>query len=194
MRPASHIRYSDTMPHIHTKPGQHDHTISIYLFRMDFAEPNVLLHYHHKMKCFAQFGGHIELNENPWQAAAHELEEETGYTLDKVKVLQPQKRITHISRAILHPNPVAQVTMTYPGKEAHFHTDSVYAFVANQEPAQPPHEGESTNLKLFTRTELLKPEAAIVNDITRDIALHIFDECLNQWETVPSATFSLKNV
>ena len=31
------------MPHIHTEPGQHDHTASAYIFRTDFSEPKVML-------------------------------------------------------------------------------------------------------------------------------------------------------
>lgn len=180
------------MAHIHTEPGHHDHTVSIYIFRTDTAEPTVLLHYHQKMKRFAQFGGHIELHENPWQAAAHELEEESGYTLDDVKVLQPQKRLSKVSEAIVHPHPIAQLTMTYPGKDEHFHTDSVYAFVASGEPAKQPGEGESSDIRMFTRAELLNFEGG-VDGITRDLALHIFDECLSQWEPVSTATFSLEN-
>src|SRR3954465_16018556 len=94
------------MPHIHTEPGQHDHTVSAYIFRTDFSEPKVMLHLHKKHGTYMQFGGHIELNENPWQAITHELREEAGYELDELFILQPHQRLMHLSRgAIAHLQP-----------------------------------------------------------------------------------------
>jgi 8-oxo-dGTP diphosphatase len=68
------------MAHIHTKPGQHDFTASAFIIRIDTPKPKVLLHMHKKLGVLLQPGGHIELNENPWQAVHHEIEEETGTT------------------------------------------------------------------------------------------------------------------
>ena len=65
------------MPHIHTKPGQHDHTVSAFIVRLDGKQPRILLHRHKKSGVYMQFGGHIELHENPWQAISHELLEES---------------------------------------------------------------------------------------------------------------------
>ncbi len=53
------------MAHIHTQPGQHDHTASAYIFRVDFDEPKLVLHLHRKINKYLQFGGHIELHETP---------------------------------------------------------------------------------------------------------------------------------
>ena len=36
------------MPHINTKPGQHDFTASAFIVRLDRSEPQVLLHLHKK--------------------------------------------------------------------------------------------------------------------------------------------------
>jgi len=63
------------MAHIHTQPGQHDHTASAYIVRTDFDEPKIMLHLHRKIGKYLQFGGHVELHETPWQAVVHELRE-----------------------------------------------------------------------------------------------------------------------
>ena len=175
------------MPHIHTEPGQHDHTISIYLIRIDFDEPKVLLHFHHKMKAFAQFGGHIELDETPWQAAIHELKEESGYSIDQLQLLQPAKRLQAIAWATVHPVPVAHATMGYPSYGGHFHTDTVYAFTANKEPENTPEDGESTDLRLFNRDEIAS--SAEIDTITRDISLYILDEIIKDWQPIPAIDF-----
>ena len=76
------------MAHIHTEPGQHDHTVSVYLVLLDGKTPEILLHLHKKYRRLMQFGGHVELNEDPWQAIIHELEEETRYVISELKILQ----------------------------------------------------------------------------------------------------------
>lgn len=175
------------MPHIHTEPGQHDHTVSIYLFRTDLDTPKVLLHFHHKMNAYAQFGGHVELDETPWQAAVHELKEESGYDMSALRLLQPTHRLKHIENAVVHPQPVVHATMGYPSYGEHFHTDTVYAFLTDKDPASPPEEGESSDLRLFSRDEIALGKE--IDTITRDIALHIFDEILPYWQTVSPSEF-----
>lgn len=68
------------MPHIHTQPNQHDMTVSAYIVRKENDEWKYLVHFHKKIEVLMQIGGHIELDETPWQTVAHELEEESGYT------------------------------------------------------------------------------------------------------------------
>jgi 8-oxo-dGTP pyrophosphatase MutT (NUDIX family) len=179
--------YSDDMPHIHTEPGQHDHTISIYLVRTDFDEPKVMFHFHRKVRFYAQFGGHIELNETPWDAAKHELREETGYDIDQLKLLQPAQRPKKIEGAVIHPNPVVQATMGYPVNQGHFHTDVTYAFVTNEQPAHTPAEGESTDIVCLSRSEIT--EFKQMDGITRDTALYVLDEILPTWQLVAPTEF-----
>lgn len=178
------------MPHIHTEPGQHDHTVSIYVFRTDLDTPKVLLHFHHKMNAYAQFGGHVELDETPWQAAVHELKEEAGYDIHTLQLLQPSRRLKTIEGAVVHPQPIVHATMGYPSNGGHFHTDSVYALIADGEPASHPDEGESDDLRLFTRDEITT--SGEVDTITRDIALYIFDEILSTWTPLPADEFRSK--
>ncbi|HMI09489.1 MAG TPA: NUDIX domain-containing protein [Candidatus Saccharimonadales bacterium] len=177
------------MPHIHTEPGQHDHTISIHIFRVDFGDPKVMLHFHRKINKYAQFGGHIELNETPWQATSHELTEETGYGIDQLQLLQPLQPLPKMTTAIVHPFPVLYATMRYPGEGGHYHTDTTYAFIATDEPRRLPAEGESTDIKLFSRQELVDLGEDKVDHVTREAALYIFDNCLVQWQKVSPLDF-----
>ena len=53
------------MPHIHTEPGQHDHTVGAFIICLGNNSPKILLHMHKKLNKLLPIGGHIELNEAP---------------------------------------------------------------------------------------------------------------------------------
>jgi len=61
------------MPHIHTMKNGHDFTTTAYIVRVDTLEPKALVHMHKKLKRLLAVGGHVEMNESPWQAIAHKL-------------------------------------------------------------------------------------------------------------------------
>jgi len=179
------------MPHIHTDPGQHDQTASAYIIRTDLPEPKILLHYHRKLHKWMQFGGHIELDETPWQTIVHELHEETGYDIEQLQILQPKERITHLDGdTVLHPVPVSHITVPFVTVPGHMHTDIAYVFVAHDEPQGVPDEGETTEIKLFTRSDLLKltPDETF-EDIVQ-IALFALDTCLLRWEAITATNFN----
>ncbi|HET6747293.1 MAG TPA: NUDIX domain-containing protein [Candidatus Saccharimonadales bacterium] len=176
------------MPHIHTEPGQHDHTVSIYIIRTDFAKPKLLFHFHKKAQLYTQFGGHIEIDETPWGSVLHELREESGYDMSQLELLQPRTRPTKIGSAIVHPTPVVHATMSYHGTAEHFHTDTAYAFTTAEAPAHLPEEGESTDIILLSRDEITPEER--MDDITRDTALYVVDTILPSWQPVSPTEFS----
>ena len=66
------------MAHVHTQYGEHDQTASAFIVRTDTEQPKLLLHLHKKLGVLLQPGGHVELQENQWQAICHEIQEETG--------------------------------------------------------------------------------------------------------------------
>ena len=101
-----------------------------------------------------QFGGHVELHETPWQTITHELREESGYDLAQISILQPHIRVKELSDAVLHPQPIAHSTHPFGGNSDHFHTDIAYAAITTETPKNHPENGESTDMKLFTRAEL----------------------------------------
>lgn len=172
------------MAHIHTQPGQHDHTASAYIIRTDFDEPKLMLHLHRKINKYLQFGGHIELDETPWHAIAHELEEESGYSLDDLQLLQPSRRITSLGDAVVHPVPVSHSTHPFGNGIDHYHTDLAYAFIADRAPAIQPKEGESKIIKLVTRQELQQMDTTEIPDNVKVIGTFIFDEIMGHWHAI----------
>lgn len=63
--------YNDPMPHIHDKI---DFTAEVFIVHNN----KVLLRKHDKYKIWLSVGGHIELDENPIEAAIREVKEEVG--------------------------------------------------------------------------------------------------------------------
>lgn len=136
-----------------------------------------------------QFGGHVELDETPWQAVTHELLEESGYSMDQVQILQPHHRIRELTGAVIHPQPVSYSTHPFGQGIDHFHTDTAYAVITDEAPQQQPEEGESAKTKLLTRDELVALSSHEIPENVREIALFIFDDCLKNWEAVPTSQF-----
>jgi 8-oxo-dGTP diphosphatase len=176
------------MPHIHVEPGQHDLTASAYIVRTGFDEPKLLLHMHKKLGRYMQFGGHVELDENPWQAVTHEIREESGYELSQLTLLQPPDRIEQLpSGSEVHPQPLCFNTHSFD-KTKHKHTDIAWLFTANQEPAHSVAEAESQELRLFTRKEIMSLPTKNLSPDQREIARFIFDVCLPKWGHLQAAS------
>jgi len=140
------------MPHIHTEPNQHDVTVSAWIFRDHGNHVEVFVHMHRKMQKYMEVGGHMELDETPWQAIAHELVEETGYSLDELELYQPSYMPTDLTNVIVHPVPT--LVLTYQPVPGHYHTDMSYVFYAKSEPLDVPNSGESQDLRWMTFQEL----------------------------------------
>lgn len=172
------------MSHIHTKVGQYDQTVSAYIVRLDGDEPKLMLHLHKLLGKLLQFGGHIELNETPWNAMIHELREEVGYDIRQLQILQPQVRITNLTAGILHPYPVIQTSHSF--SEIHNHTDTGYAFVTKEAPKYDIGEGESKDIRLFTAEEIAKLRDDQIPVNVRETCLFVLDVCLKEWEKVPT--------
>lgn len=155
------------MPHIHTSPSQHDFTTSAYIIRKVDGEWKCLVHLHKKLGKLLQVGGHIELDETPWQALAHELVEESGYELTDLKLLQI-KSIPKITSSSYITHPIPFVFMTHKFSLDHYHTDLGYAFVAKHEAKHKPQDAESQDLRWYTLGEI--DEALKQNMIVVDVA------------------------
>lgn len=175
------------MPHIHIEKGHHDSTVSAFI--INTHKKALLLHRHRKLGILLQPGGHIELNEHPWQTMAHELIEETGYRLTQLSVLQATPNIPGLIETT-HPLPVAHRTHEFPvADEQHYHTDSAYGFITTQEPLTGPHEDESQELYWLTLEELQAlPDGSVPRD-TRTIGAYLLQNFQNYLE-VPADSFS----
>lgn len=158
------------MPHIHTEPGQHDMTVSAYIIREIDDEWNVLVHLHRKVGKLMQIGGHIELDQTPWQAAVNEVAEESGYELEELKVLQFTADQVRSVGNVTHPQPFASNThhVTMIDGQSHFHSDSCYGFVATAEPVKAVGDSESADLRWMTLPRL--QTAAKVGEALADVA------------------------
>lgn len=177
------------MAHIHTKPGQYDFTASAFIIRTDGGTPKAMLHIHKKLGQYLQFGGHVELHEDPWQAIIHELREETGYDLDQLELLQPKTRLVYRhGESIVHPYPLALQTHPFAGI-SHKHTDIGFAFIADEPPRHKPAEGEATNFRILSVEELkqLKDDSIPAN--VREIFLFAIEECLPIWDKTSASSF-----
>ncbi|HYH75249.1 MAG TPA: NUDIX domain-containing protein [Candidatus Saccharimonadales bacterium] len=180
------------MSHIHTAPHQYDFTASAYIVRLDGPAPQLILHRHKKLNQYLQFGGHVELDESPWSAVVHEIAEESGYAMNQLKILQPQTGLQAISSGIIHPQPVATLSIRF-GDTDHYHTDIAYAFVTREAPAGVVSDDELSDIKLCTAAELAALPAGQIPENVREAGLFILDECLQHWTEVDCATFQTSN-
>lgn len=177
------------MPHIHTSPNQHDMTVSAYIVLRKNNEWKCLVHWHKKIEALMQIGGHIELDETPWQAVAHELEEESGYTLNELSVLQYTADLVHDSGNISHPTPF--LMNTHNAGNEHYHSDLCYGFVAKNHPSRDTAAGESDDLRWLTLAQL--EDAAQKGEALQDV-VHIYDfllKHLDGYAYVAAETYSL---
>lgn len=178
------------MPHIHTEPGQRDMTVSAYIIRREELEYKCLVHFHRKLQTLMQIGGHIELDENPWQSISHELPEESGYTLDELSVLQPYAELPRGTGNIFHPTPY--LSDTHSVGNDHYHSDLCYAFVATAEPKQTVADGESQDLRWLTLKDL---EGAAKRGEAMLDCYYIYEHLLAHIDSmfeVPAKEFSLE--
>jgi 8-oxo-dGTP pyrophosphatase MutT (NUDIX family) len=179
------------MAHINTGAGEKDLTVSAFIMRTDFDEPKILFHLHRKFATYMQIGGHVEKNQNPWQALEMEVREESGYEMSQLMLLQPPDRIKKLTGAIIHPQPMS--INTHPISDPtgslvdHAHIDLEYAFVTEQEPKHKVAKNESQDFALFTRDELIKLDRLKILDNIREIGLFMFDVCQVKWERIPAA-------
>jgi len=178
------------MPHINTSPGDHDLTVSFFIIRTDTPEPTLMMHKHKKMGKWMMFGGHVERHENPWEAALHETTEETGYFHTQLKVLQPNYRIPQLEGAVVHPTPLCVSTGNYPGTEnLHYHTDIMYAFIASENPAGIPDDGESADIQCFTLEQIkaMSPEETVTS--FQQMGIAILEHYFSEWKQVEFTEF-----
>ncbi len=176
------------MAHIHTLPGQYDLTVSAYVIRYENGHPLLLLHRHKVLGVWMQPGGHVELTEDPWQAVAHELCEETGYDLAQMKILQPAVRPPRLPGVKLHPLPACLRSFPF-GDLDHQHTDLSFVFATDQVPLGRPGQGESTAFRWVDREALIALPAAETYEDVRTLGLYIIDTLLNAWEAVEVGEF-----
>jgi 8-oxo-dGTP pyrophosphatase MutT (NUDIX family) len=178
------------MPHIHTEPGQHDLTTTAFIIRMIDGTPHGLVHKHRKLGLLLPVGGHVELDETPWAAVLHEIAEESGFTPEQLKVLQPKERIRQMDGVKIHPVPLFLQTHQFKQGDGHSHTDVGFLFLTEQAPANTPHEGETAELLWLINDEIQARKAEMPADIAQ-IYDFAFKTALASWERVDGSEFDL---
>lgn len=173
------------MAHLHTGPDGHDTTVSALIFR---EQPTrLLVHFHRKLDVWLQPGGHVEHDENPWQAVIREIHEETGYEVDQLEVLHPFAPLQSLVHDNQHPTPA--ILNTHEIGTGHWHSDLSFVFVAASDPRHPPAQGESTELRWV---ELAEIDAAGVMPDLATIAKAVAADVLPSWIRLPAADWLLE--
>jgi 8-oxo-dGTP pyrophosphatase MutT (NUDIX family) len=145
------------MAHIHTKPGQVDHTVEVFVV----SGGKVLLRKHDKYGIWLSVGGHIELDEDPNQAALREVKEEVG--LD-TELLQPEnfKKSTQADiKELIAP------LFSYRHQVNDEHVHSVHVFFATSQSQKVKPESPSDKWHWFSEEELKKNKYDLREQIQR---------------------------
>ena len=131
------------MAHIHEKI---DFTLSIFIVQKD----RVLLHVHKKLGIWLPPGGHIELDEDPNQAALREAQEETGLDIELVDDAPENFHNVFESQELIRPRFLQK--HFYDVSHAHQHIDLVY-FARVKGGEVRPEEGAG-DIRWFSKQEI----------------------------------------
>ena len=139
------------MAHIHEKI---DFTASVYIVR----DNKVLLHVHKSLNIWLPPGGHIELDEDPNEAAIREAKEETG--LD-ITLMGEGKTYASAFKArdLIAPRFLNRHFIT----DDHEHVDMIY--FARAPYGEPKAETGGGEMRWFTEEEIEENTVGIVEDV-----------------------------
>ena len=142
------------MPHIHEKV---DFTVEVFIVHKN----KVLLRKHDKYKTWLSVGGHIELDEDPNQAAVREVKEEVGLDVflhnhSKIELVQHRGYTELIPPVFMNRHNI---------NENHEHITLTYFARSNTDILVPCEDEKSDECKWFTLKELDLPEFGILERI-----------------------------
>lgn len=138
------------MPHIHTKPGQIDFTVEVFIVHAD----RVLLRKHDKLGFWLSVGGHIELDEDPVEAAVREVAEEVGLSIQIDDSHMLDRECSESYRALVPP-----VFMCRMGQgPGHEHVTLTYFARSETNEVRPSGADRSDAWRWFAKSELSDPE------------------------------------
>ncbi|MEN9560936.1 MAG: hypothetical protein RIQ56_209 [Candidatus Parcubacteria bacterium] len=142
------------MAHIHEKI---DFTASVYIVR----ENKVLLHMHKKLNIWLPPGGHIELDEDPNQAAIREAKEEVGLDIRLIGDQRAYVDTPYKQRDLIPPRFLNRHFIDL--ESGHEHVDM--AFFARANEGEPRPEEEGGIIRWFSQAELEQNDEKILEDI-----------------------------
>lgn len=132
------------MPHIHDKI---DFTVEVFIV----CSGKVLLRLHDKYNIWLSVGGHVELDEEPNQAALREVKEETGLDVVLYDRNRPFVKKTEDYEELISP----YFMNIHAINETHKHIGMVYFAESKSMEVVPENESDSSdNWKWLTKEEL----------------------------------------
>lgn len=155
------------MPHIHEKI---DFTADVYIVYKN----KVLIRRHDKYDTWLSVGGHIELDEDPNQAAVREAKEEVGLDIELVGRKQDfsDGYVAGGSYKELIPPRFMNIHDINP---THKHISLVYFARSNSDQVVDEGREQSKGIKWFTKEDLEKNEEGILESV-RHYALAALEE------------------
>ena len=144
------------MPHIHEKI---DFTVEVFIVYQN----KVLLRKHDKYNIWLSVGGHINLNEDPIQAAIREVKEEVGLDIKLADDLLAFKKQTDTYRELIPPKFLNRHRIN----DSHEHVTLIYFATSSTDKVNipEPEKSHSVEWKWFTKEELDKNTCGIHDDI-----------------------------
>lgn len=143
------------MPHIHEKV---DFTVEVFVVYGN----KVLLRKHDKYKIWLSVGGHIELGEDPNEAAIREVKEEVGLDILLADDLLPFREGDPAYRELIPPKFLNKNKIS----DTHGHVTMTYfATAADDEIREPASAEISDGCRWFTREELDDPSYGVKTHI-----------------------------
>jgi len=134
------------MPHIHEKI---DFTVEIFVVYKN----TVLLRKHDKYKFWLSVGGHVELDEDPNQAAVREVKEETGLDVELIGIIPNFRKEPENYRELLAP----RFLNRHKINDSHEHVTMTYFAKAETDKVLQGTKETSDELRWFTKEKLDDP-------------------------------------
>ncbi len=155
------------MSHIHSAI---DFTVEVFIV----YDQKVLLRKHDKYGIWLSIGGHIELDEDPLQAALREVKEEVGLKIELYHdpVLQLTQRDSY--RELIPP----QFMNRHKINDTHEHVTLVYFARSSTDQLLLSQTERSSGCRWFTREELDQPQYGI-NDHIKMYARSALEKVIN---------------
>ena len=141
------------MPHLH---NEIDYTVEVFIVYKN----KVLLRKHDKYSIWLSVGGHIELNEDPTQAAIREVKEEVGLDIKLDDSLLPKTIVTDTARDLIPPYFLGRHRIN----DTHEHITFIYFATTNKDDLKLSQSEKSEDVKWYTKDEL-KNDNEIIPDV-----------------------------
>jgi 8-oxo-dGTP pyrophosphatase MutT (NUDIX family) len=144
---------------------------TVYIVAKINNKPKILLHQHKKLHIWLGIGGHVEQNENPYEAAIREVKEETGLEINITNTKKCPVFSSGVTEIILPFMTLEEYIPRYQNKPAHMHIDFIYFGIAKN-----PKVAMAEKFNWFSSEEIQQLD---LQDEVKYITTQAFKNCLN---------------